>query len=118
MQIRMAMMAPVPRPAAATAPRAVQSPCSSHGHTFTLITERLESGGLPESDTEIGTSYTPDSRNWILRLRRAKSPVDKMEFVRSALSYSKYKYGYGSFVVVGVWVKVTGGLLIWLWGGH
>lgn len=56
MQIRMAMMAPVPRPAAATAPSAVQSPCSSHGHTFTLMTERLEIGGFPESDTEIGTS--------------------------------------------------------------
>ena len=56
MQMRMAMMAPVPRPAAATAPVALQSPLSSHGHTLMRITERLESGGFPESDTNTGMS--------------------------------------------------------------
>lgn len=62
MQMSMAMMAPVPRPAAATAPVALQSPLSSHGHTLTLITERLDSGGFPESDTIMGISYTLASR--------------------------------------------------------
>lgn len=62
MQMRIEMMAPVPRPAAATAPSAVQSPFSSHGHTFTLMMDLLDSGGLPESDTMTGTSYTPGSR--------------------------------------------------------
>lgn len=55
-------MAPVPRPAAATAPVAVQSPWSSHGHTLTLMTDMLDSGGFPESVTITGTSYTPASR--------------------------------------------------------
>ncbi|KAF3860687.1 hypothetical protein F7725_000942 [Dissostichus mawsoni] len=69
--MRMEMMAPVPRPAAATAPRVVQSPCSSQGHTFTLMTDRLDIGGFPESDTITGTSYTPGSRYiWYRRPRR------------------------------------------------
>lgn len=62
MQMRMAMMAPVPRPAAATAPVALQSPLSSQGQTLTLIIERLDKGGFPESDTMTGISYTPESR--------------------------------------------------------
>lgn len=62
MQISMEMMAPVPRPAAATAPSVVQSPFSSQGHTFTLMTDLLDSGGFPESDTIMGTSYTPGSK--------------------------------------------------------
>lgn len=62
MQMRMEMMAPVPRPAAATAPRVVQSPFSSQGHTFTLMTDLLDNGGFPESDTITGTSYTPGSK--------------------------------------------------------
>lgn len=62
MQIRMKMMAPVPRPAAATAPSVVQSPFSSHGQTFTLMTDLLDNGGLPESDTMTGTSYIPGSK--------------------------------------------------------
>lgn len=71
-QIRMEMMAPVPRPAAATAPRVVQSPFSSQGHTFTLITDLLDNGGFPESDTIIGTSYTPGSKyTWYRKPRRA-----------------------------------------------
>lgn len=68
MQIKMAMMAPVPSPAAATAPMVVQSPFSSHGHTFTLITDVLYKGGFPESVTTIGTSYTPASRYMIRKL--------------------------------------------------
>lgn len=62
MQMRMEMMAPVPRPAAATAPRVVQSPFSSQGHTLTLMTDLLDNGGFPESDTITGTSYTPGSK--------------------------------------------------------
>lgn len=62
MQMSMEIMAPVPRPAAATAPRVVQSPFSSQGHTFTLMTDRLDNGGFPESDTIMGTSYTPGSK--------------------------------------------------------
>lgn len=76
MQMRIEMMAPVPRPAAATAPRVVQSPFSSQGHTFTLMTDRLDSGGFPESDTITGTSYIPGSKYiWYRRVKRAKSPV-------------------------------------------
>ncbi len=72
MQMRMEMMAPVPRPAAATAPRVVQSPFSSQGHTFTLMSDLLDNGGFPESDTIIGTSYTPDSKyTWYRSPRRA-----------------------------------------------
>lgn len=72
MQIRMEMMAPVPRPAATTAPSVVQSPFSSHGHTFTLMTDLLDNGGFPESDTMIGTSYIPGSKyTWYRRARRA-----------------------------------------------
>lgn len=72
MQMRMEMMAPVPRPAAATAPSVVQSPCSSQGHTLTLMTDLLDSGGLPESDTITGTSYIPGSKYiWYRRPRRA-----------------------------------------------
>lgn len=72
MQMRIEMIAPVPRPAAATAPRVVQSPCSSQGHTFTLMTDRLDNGGFPESDTITGTSYTPGSRyTWYRKPRRA-----------------------------------------------
>ena len=62
MQMSIAMMAPVPRPAAATAPVALQSPLSSQGQTLTLITERLDKGGFPESDTMMGISYTLASR--------------------------------------------------------
>lgn len=62
MQMRIATMAPVPRPAAATAPTVVQSPFSSHGHTLTFMTDVLDRGGLPESVTMMGTSYTPASR--------------------------------------------------------
>lgn len=62
MQMRMATMALVPRPAAATAPMVVQSPFSSHGHTLTLMMDVLDSGGFPESVTMMGTSYTPASR--------------------------------------------------------
>lgn len=62
MQIRMATMAPVPSPAAATAPTVVQSPLSSHGHTLTLMMDVWDSGGFPESVTVMGTSYTPASR--------------------------------------------------------
>lgn len=54
MHMRMAMMAPVPRPAAATAPVALQSPLLSQGHTLILIMERLDRGGFPESDTMTG----------------------------------------------------------------
>ena len=61
-QMSIAMMAPVPRPAAATAPVALQSPLLSQGHTLTLITERLDRGGFPESDTMTGISYTSASR--------------------------------------------------------
>lgn len=68
MQMSMAMMAPVPRPAAATAPVALQSPLSSQGQTLTLITERLDRGGFPESDTMTGISYTLASRYGILSL--------------------------------------------------
>ncbi|KAG7250924.1 hypothetical protein CRUP_015975, partial [Coryphaenoides rupestris] len=70
MQMRMAMMAPVPRPAAATAPVALQSPFSSHGHTLMRITERLDSGGFPESDTNTGMSYTPASRVVVVVVER------------------------------------------------
>lgn len=62
MQMSIEMMAPVPRPAAATAPSVVQSPFWSQGHTFTLMTDLLDNGGFPESDTIIGTSYTPGSK--------------------------------------------------------
>lgn len=62
MLMRIAMMAPVPRPAAATAPVALQSPLSSQGQTLTLMAERLDRGGFPESDTMTGISYTPASR--------------------------------------------------------
>lgn len=62
MQMRMEMMAPVPRPAAATAPSVVQSPFSSQGQTFTLMVDLLDRGGFPESDTITGTSYTPASK--------------------------------------------------------
>lgn len=62
MQRRMATRAPVPRPAAATAPAAVQSPFSSQGQTLTLMTDVLDRGGFPESVTMMGTSYTPASR--------------------------------------------------------
>lgn len=80
MQMRMEMMAPVPRPAAATAPRVVQSPFSSQGHTLTLMTDLLDNGGFPESDTITGTSYTPGSKYiWYRRLKRAKSPVKGKE---------------------------------------
>lgn len=68
MQIRMATMAPVPRPAAATAPTVVQSPFSSHGHTLTLMMDVLDRGGFPESVTVMGTSYTPASRYRMRRL--------------------------------------------------
>lgn len=68
MQTRMATMALVPRPAAATAPTVVQSPFSSHGHTLTLMTDVLDSGGFPESVTTMGTSYTPASRYRVRRL--------------------------------------------------
>lgn len=72
MQMRMEMMAPVPRPAAATAPMVVQSPFSSQGHTFTLMTDLLDNGGFPESDTIIGTSYTPGSKyTWYRSPKRA-----------------------------------------------
>lgn len=62
MQMSIKMMAPVPSPAAATAPSVVQSPFSSQGHTFTLMTDLLDMGGFPESDTMTGTSYTPGSK--------------------------------------------------------
>lgn len=62
MQMSIAMMAPVPRPVAATAPVALQSPLSSQGQTLTLITERLDRGGFPESETMMGISYTAASR--------------------------------------------------------
>lgn len=62
MQMSMAMMAPVPRPAAATAPVALQSPLLSQGQTLILIKERFDRGGFPESDTITGISYTPASR--------------------------------------------------------
>lgn len=68
MQMRMAMMAPVPKLADATAPSEVQSPCSSQGHTLTLIMERFVRGGLPESETRMGTRYIPASRYGILSL--------------------------------------------------
>lgn len=62
MQMSIAMMAPVPRPAAATAPVALQSPLWSQWQTLTLITDRLDRGGFPESDTMMGISYMPASR--------------------------------------------------------
>lgn len=72
MQMRIEIMAPVPRPAAATAPRVVQSPFWSQGQTLTLMTDLFDSGGLPESETIIGTSYIPGSKYiWYRRPRRA-----------------------------------------------
>lgn len=68
MHMRMATMAPVPRPAAATAPAVVQSPFSSQGHTLTLMMDVLDRGGFPESVTMMGTSYTPASRYRMRRL--------------------------------------------------
>lgn len=62
MLMSMAMMAPVPRLMAATAFMMLQFPVLSQEHTLTLITERLDRGGFPESDTMTGISYTAGSR--------------------------------------------------------